>query len=313
MCLLQRHLKRLLAYSTIAHMGMFLVALSSGDSASLGGIVVYVLGHAAVKGALFLCAGILLDRFGSVDEFTLWGAGRQVRGFDGVGLRAIFLVAALGLAGLPPFAAGLGKSMADTAMAEAGSGWGTPFMIIISALTGGAVLRVWLRVFLGLGSRPTGVEEEGMSGDQELMEVDVGDDIPNRMIISAGGLVIIAGLLGLVPGIAGGATIAAQRFDDAGSYVAAVLRGHLGYPSVGAPPATGWDLHGLLLSIITVLAACAVAALAVARRQLLAGLRTPLVVRAPLHALHQLHSGRVGDYVVWLLIGVSVTAILVRS
>jgi multicomponent Na+:H+ antiporter subunit D len=308
MCLLQRHLKRLLAYSTIAHMGMFLVALSVGDPESLAGIALFILGHAAVKGALFLCAGILLDRFGSVDEFTLWGAGQRLRGWDGVGVRSIFLLAALGLAGLPPFAAGLGKSLAETAMTEAGAAWGPPFMIIISALTGGAVLRVWLRVAVGAGRKPEGIEAEGMSGDEELMEVDVGEDIPNRMIISAGALVVIGCGLGLVPSIAAGVTVAADRFLDADGYVAAVLHGRIGYPPVAGPVPSGWDLHGVLLSCLTVAAACAVAALAVLRPRLPGGLRPPEVVRTPVRLLRRVHSGRVGDYVVWLLIGVGVTA-----
>ncbi|GAB3926598.1 hypothetical protein GCM10011575_07980 [Microlunatus endophyticus] len=308
MCLLQRHLKRLLAYSTIAHMGMFLVVLSVGGSASLGGIAVYVIGHAAVKGALFLCAGILLDRFGSVDEITLWGVGRRLHGADGVAVRTIFLVAALGLAGLPPFAAGLGKAAAETAMSDAGAHWGPVFMIVISALTGGAVLRVWLRVMIGVGSRPTDVDAEGMSGDQELMEVDVGDDIPNRMIISAGALVIIGGLAGAVPGLVAGATTAAQRFADPAAYSGAVLDGRLGYPAVSGATPAGWDLHGVLLSGLTVLSACLVATAAVLRRRLPAGVRTPPGVRAAAALLHRIHSGRVGDYVVWLLIGVSASA-----
>ena len=308
MCLLQRHLKRLLAYSTIAHMGMFLVALSTGDPESLAGIMLFVLGHAAVKGALFLCAGILLDRFGSIDEFTLWGAGRRLRGWDGIGVRSIFGLAALGLAGLPPFAAGLGKSLAETAMSEAGAGWGPAFMIIVSALTGGAVLRVWLRVVVGAGSEPEGIEAEGMSGDEEQMEVDVGEDIPNRMIISAGVLVAIGCGLGLVPSISAGVTAAAARFLDTHGYVAAVLHGRIGYPRAAAPAPPGWDLHGLLLSGLTMAAACAVAALAVLRPRLPGGQRPSRVVRTPVRLLRRMHSGRVGDYVVWLLIGVGVTA-----
>ncbi|WP_308465186.1 complex I subunit 5 family protein [Rathayibacter soli] len=62
MCLLQRHLKRLLAYSTIAHTGLFLLAVGSLSPVALGGIAVYVIGHAAVKSVLFLSAGIILNR-----------------------------------------------------------------------------------------------------------------------------------------------------------------------------------------------------------------------------------------------------------
>jgi hypothetical protein len=40
---------------------------------------VYVLGHAGGKGALFLLAGIALNRYGSLDEITLHGRGRNAR------------------------------------------------------------------------------------------------------------------------------------------------------------------------------------------------------------------------------------------
>lgn len=53
MYLLQRHLKRLLAYSTIAHARLFLTGLGALEGP---GTAVYVLGHAGVKGALFLLA-----------------------------------------------------------------------------------------------------------------------------------------------------------------------------------------------------------------------------------------------------------------
>src|SRR6185312_7345643 len=62
MCLMQRHLKRLLAYSTIAHVGLFLAALGTLNGPGTTGAAVYVVGHAGVKGALFLLAGVVLNR-----------------------------------------------------------------------------------------------------------------------------------------------------------------------------------------------------------------------------------------------------------
>ncbi|MGC0327925.1 formate hydrogenlyase subunit 3/multisubunit Na+/H+ antiporter MnhD subunit [Streptomyces sp. SAI-170] len=80
MCWYQRHIKRLLAYSTVAHTGLFLVGIGVLKPGAAEGVALYVLGHAGVKAALFACTGILLDRYGSVDEHALHGRGRQLPG-----------------------------------------------------------------------------------------------------------------------------------------------------------------------------------------------------------------------------------------
>lgn len=77
MCWHQRHIKRLLAYSTIAHTGLFLLGIGTLTPEGDDGVALYVLGHAGVKAALFACAGILLDRYGSVDEHVLHGRARR--------------------------------------------------------------------------------------------------------------------------------------------------------------------------------------------------------------------------------------------
>ena len=71
MCLAQRHLKRLLAFSTISHMGMLLIAVGLLDPLALAGAAVYTVAHGLVKGSLFLLAGILLHCLGTVDEHEL--------------------------------------------------------------------------------------------------------------------------------------------------------------------------------------------------------------------------------------------------
>src|SRR4051812_48154133 len=60
MCGLQRHIKRLLAYSTIAHAGCFLIGIALLTPDGLAGTAMYVLSHGLAKGALFLAGGILL-------------------------------------------------------------------------------------------------------------------------------------------------------------------------------------------------------------------------------------------------------------
>ncbi len=79
MCYCQRNLKRLLAFSTISHMGILIMGFGLFTPMALTGMAIYVLGHGFTKAALFLTAGILLHRFKSVDEGELQGKGTATR------------------------------------------------------------------------------------------------------------------------------------------------------------------------------------------------------------------------------------------
>src|SRR5438477_2948132 len=69
MCFSQRHIKRLLAFSTISHVGLFLCGIGLLSPKGLAGVATYVVGHGLTKAALFMLAGVLLHRFGTIDEF----------------------------------------------------------------------------------------------------------------------------------------------------------------------------------------------------------------------------------------------------
>src|SRR6185437_3716730 len=71
MCAAQRHLKRLLAFSTISHMGIVLLGVAMLTSQALAGAGIYAIAHGLLKGGLFLAAGIVLHRTGTVDELEL--------------------------------------------------------------------------------------------------------------------------------------------------------------------------------------------------------------------------------------------------
>lgn len=76
MCFAQRHVKRLLAFSTVSHIGLLVIAFGLLTPGALAGAEIYIVGHALVKSSLFLCAGILLHRFGSADEMELYARGK---------------------------------------------------------------------------------------------------------------------------------------------------------------------------------------------------------------------------------------------
>src|SRR5246127_1530557 len=94
-CSRERHVKRLLAFSTISHAGMFLAGFALLTPLGLAGTALYVAGHAFVKAALFLCVGIVLHRLRSVNETWLHGRGRRLP-VTGV----IFTAGALGVSAL---------------------------------------------------------------------------------------------------------------------------------------------------------------------------------------------------------------------
>ena len=302
MCLVQSHLKRLLAFSTVGHVGMFLVALGALEPAAIGGLAVYVLGHAAVKGALFLCAGVLLNTRGSVDEAELHGRGRDLPV-----TRICFLVGGLALAALPPFGTWLGKTLAEDGLSHAGFSWAGYLFVGVSAVTGGAVLRAGMRIFLGAGTSPNTQDDTRGSDENRETTHDVGR-IPVIMLAPVVALLATGLTLGLVPGLATLAHDAARQLLDPTGYAAAALDGIRAVPP--PTPTESWTASGVLLGLLSVLLALVVAAVGLyADRLPQLPRRSADVLTLPFRAVRTAHSGHLGDYVVWLLFGVTLLTI----
>jgi multicomponent Na+:H+ antiporter subunit D len=305
MCFGQRHLKRLLAFSTIAHVGLFAMGLSALSSDGTGGAELYVLGHAGVKSALFLVAGVLLGTYGSVDEHELYGRARGQRL-----LAVLFFAAALGLAGLPPFGTALGKAISEDALITAGFPWGPAVFVLVSAVTGGAVLRVGLRVFAGLGPEPE--REETSSGEEthgdEQRETERLGRTPVTMLAAIVVLILGGLAVGVVPHGGEAVAHAAERFMDGADYADQALQHSLPSTRLAPEPKATWSSLGVALGVLSTLLALGFAALGLwpERLRLLVG-----PVQAVMMRLRGLHTGHVGDYVAWLFAGVAALAALV--
>ncbi|MFJ2002749.1 complex I subunit 5 family protein [Streptomyces chartreusis] len=279
MCWYQRHIKRLLAYSTVAHTGLFLIGVGVLSPEADDGVALYILGHAGVKAALFACTGILLDRYGAVDEHALYGRVRELRG-----VAVLYTVGGLALAGLPPFGTGFGKAVTE----EAVGGPLVALFVLASAVTAGAVLRVAARVFLGLGPAPEDGTEYETTGAGERPETRHRlSRIPDTM--TAVPALLLAGSLavGVAPGLG---VLLSHAVNEAGSGGAVV-------------PAPHWSPAGVLLDLVSTALALGLAALAVTRPGWLAAPRRALPLR-------RLQSGHVGDYVAWVLVGATVLGAL---
>lgn len=96
--LAQRDLKRLLAYSSIEHMGIIAIGVSFGVPLALFGVLLHVLAHAAAKSSAFFGAGSILRGLSTKALARIRG-GAHYLPFTA----PLFVAAVLGLSGLPPF------------------------------------------------------------------------------------------------------------------------------------------------------------------------------------------------------------------
>jgi multicomponent Na+:H+ antiporter subunit D len=297
-CFRERHIKRMLAFSTISHAGMFLIGIALLTPLGLAGAAVYVIGHGLVKAALFLCTGIVLHRLGSVNEPWLHGRGRPLR-VTGV----VFTLAGLGLADLPPFATFLGKGWIE---ASAGP-WLIPVLIVCSSLAGGAVLRVAGGVFYGLGDRPTEDPQMAREAAEETSETAGGKNrTPLTMIVPPAILVVAAIVIGVIGQLGHFVQAAAVRFEDEAGYDATVLHGaHITHPvALSAAGPTAVTATDVLAGLGSVLGALIMAGLALYWRRLplLRAYRPSASLAA---SARRFQSGVVNDYITWVVIGLA--------
>jgi multicomponent Na+:H+ antiporter subunit D len=302
MCFVQRHLKRLLAFSTISHVGLFVCGVAMLGSKAIAGAAVYIIAHGLTKGALFMCMGVLLHRFGTVDEFDLHGKGRKLPM-----LGVLVVAGAVLLAAVPPFTAFAGKSLIESASTKAGYGWLIALFVVVAAATGGAVLRVAGRVFRGWGPAEGPDPSQTRAAHERVDETrDVRDHTPTTMMVVPAVLLVAAALVVFIPGAFDGVQRAAARFTDHAAYAKWVLGGaHVKWPSVEISHVEPLEL---LYAVLSIVAAVGVAALGLFGRPLRDSL--PRRVREPtrtaLRKLRHLHSGEIGDYIAWWTAGASV-------
>jgi multicomponent Na+:H+ antiporter subunit D len=317
-CFRERHVKRLLAFSTISHAGMFLAGFALLTPLGLAGAAMAVAGHAFVKGALFLGAGIVLHRLRSVNETWLHGRGKGLRVTG-----AVFTLAALGLADLPPFGTFLGKGwITDSASSVAGGPWLTAVFCACAVLTGGAVLRFAGGVFYGLGDPPSEDPQMAAEANEETGETESGRQrtpltmlAPMCVLLALG---LAAGIAAMVPRAAAALESAATRFEDQPAYLSLVLNNVRTAHPAALYPAAAPDVTAA--SVITALCSVAgavllaLAALYWRRLPVLRHGHEPGAGLAPL--IRAFQSGVINDYIAWLIAGVAalggVLALIIR-
>jgi NADH-quinone oxidoreductase subunit M len=150
-CLVQTDMKKLIAYSSVSHMGVVLLgvaaAASTGDmafrTAALTGATIQMFSHGIITGMLFFCVGVIYDHAHT----------REIEAFGGVAKRmpmlaTLFTFAGLASLGLPGLAGFVAEYMVFTSSYQA-----LPVVTIVSVftmiLTASYLLWMLKRVFYG--------------------------------------------------------------------------------------------------------------------------------------------------------------------
>jgi len=99
--LAQTNMKKLIAYSSVAHMGFVTMGIFAATSEAVQGAVIQMLSHGLVSSALFLCVGVIYDRMHSYDIARYGGLVERMPAYGFVFMA--FSLAAVGLPGTSGF------------------------------------------------------------------------------------------------------------------------------------------------------------------------------------------------------------------
>jgi NADH-quinone oxidoreductase subunit M len=98
----QKDLKKLVAYSSVSHMGFCMMALAAFSSVTaIAGCMFQMVSHGLITGALFLLVGVLYDRAHTREIAAFGGLGAKIPVYTGI--MVLFSMASLGLPGMSGF------------------------------------------------------------------------------------------------------------------------------------------------------------------------------------------------------------------
>lgn len=134
--------RRILSFSIVSQIGYMVLGIAIFTPLAIAGTVFFLLHNMVVKTSLFLIAGLVHHVKGSYKLRYIGGVYR-----DHFWLAILFLVAALSLAGLPPFSGFWAKFILVKAGIEAGEFWVVLVVIASSLMTLYYLTKIWNEVF----------------------------------------------------------------------------------------------------------------------------------------------------------------------
>jgi NADH-quinone oxidoreductase subunit L len=219
MAVVNRDIKRVIAYSTVSQLGYMVLAVGAGFT--MVGLY-HLFTHAFFKALLFLAAGAVIHAVETQDLFKMGGLGKTMR-VTSIG----FLIGGLSLAGIPPLAGFFSKDdvLGSVYLAAQSHPLYWPFLILAVGtvfLTAYYIFRAWFLAFSGDHAR-----------DPTLPTAHEAPWTMRLPILVLSALAIGAGLLAFVPAFGG------------------LFTAGIGFPATPGVPPT-YTPTDLLLSVLSV-------------------------------------------------------------
>lgn len=178
--LVQKDMKKLIAYSSIAHMALVTAGIFAGNAQAIEGAMFQMISHGLVSAALFMCVGVLYDRMHTKEIAAYGGVSAKMPVFAAVYM--FFTMASIGLPGTSGF---IGEFLTILGVFK-DSTWIAAIITTGVVLGAGYMLWLYKKVMFG----EIGNEEVGVLADINMRE--------KLMFLP---IVMLAILLGVLPGL----------------------------------------------------------------------------------------------------------------
>jgi len=208
-CWVQVDVKKLVAYSSVAHLGFCVLGLVALNGIGLSGSVMYMLNHGLSTGALFLLIGMIYERYHTRSMKELGGLARRMPVWST--FMVFFAMASVGLPGLNGFVSEFMCLLGAFQASGENAGWqigATPGRLgpIYAAVAGVGMIIAAMYILLMVGKVCFGplVEPENHSHHRGPGAVDHDDapmpaDLSAREIVVLSPLAVLCLVLGLYP------------------------------------------------------------------------------------------------------------------
>jgi NADH-quinone oxidoreductase subunit M len=161
----QADIKKLIAYSSVAHMGFVTMGIFAGNEQGVQGAIFQMLSHGVISGALFLCVGVVYDRMHTREIAFYGGLVNRMPVYA-----AIFLLFTMGNVGLPGLSGFPGEilTMVGAFQVNAWTAAGAALGVIFSA---SYALTLYRKVALGQITNPKLADIADLDGREWVMFV----------------------------------------------------------------------------------------------------------------------------------------------
>ena len=141
--LVQDDMKKLIAYSSVAHMGYVTAGIFAANQQGVDGAIFQMLSHGFVSGALFLCVGVIYDRMHTRDIDAYGGLVNRMPAYA-----LIFMLFTMANVGLPGTSGFVGEFLVLTGLFQANT-WAAMFATSGVIFSAGYALWLYRRVVFG--------------------------------------------------------------------------------------------------------------------------------------------------------------------